>query len=111
MFDDKFSTVKSLPSTNSLDSQWSRTFKLDRDFYLDLEYDQYGHLKTPHFPDLGSEWLDSVSSSTSGIRAPGGASDADAAPGGASPVPLLRCLTLNTNSVCRWGQAPDSVAG
>ena len=71
MFDDKFSTVNYLPSNKSLDAQWSCIFKLDREVYLDLEYDQDGHLKTSHFQDLGSEWLDPVSSSTTGIRAPG----------------------------------------
>ena len=89
MFDDKFSTVNSLPSNKSLDTQWSRIFKLDREFYLDLEYNQDGHLKTSYFPDLGSEWLDLVSSSTTGlISVLGEAYDADAAPGGAFPAPL-----------------------
>jgi len=111
MFDDKFSTVNYLLSNNSLDAQWSRIFKLDREFYLDLEYDQDCHLKTSHFPDLDSEWLDPVSSSTTGLSVPGGASDADAAPGGASPAPLRRSPRLNINSARRWGQAPASVAG
>jgi len=111
VFNDKFPTVNSLSSNKSLDAQWSRIFKLDREFYLDLEYGQDGHLKTSHFPDLDSEWLDPVSSSTIGISVPGGASDADVAPGGASLAPLWRSPRLHINNARRWGQAPASVVG
>ena len=88
MFDNKFTTVNSLPSNKPLDTQWSRIFKLDRELYLDLEYNQDGQLRTSYFPDLDSEWLDAVSSNTIGVRAPGGASDVNVAPGGASPTTL-----------------------
>ena len=88
MSDDKFSTVNSLPSNRSLDVQWSCVFELNREFYLDLEYDQDSHFKTSHFPDLGSEVIDPVFLSTTGVRASWGAADADAAPGGASAAPL-----------------------
>ena len=111
VFDEKFSAVNSLPSNKSLDTQWSRIFKLDREFYLDLEYDQDCHLKTSHFPDLDSEWLDPVSSSTTGIRAPGGAADLDAAPGWPSPSPLQHSPRLNINSARIRGQTPASFAG
>ena len=46
VFDDKFSTVHSPPSNERLSEQWARIFKLDREFYLDLEYDENGCLKT-----------------------------------------------------------------
>ena len=42
VFDDGFSTVNSLPSEDSLDKQWARILKLDREFYLDLEFDDNG---------------------------------------------------------------------
>ena len=88
VFDDKFTTVNSLPSNKTLDEQWSRIFKLDKEFYLDLEYDQDGQLKTSHFPDLDSKWLDPVSLNTTGVRAPaGGVSGVNVAPGEASPTP------------------------
>ena len=88
MFDDKFTTVNSLPSNKPLDTQWSQIFKLDREFYLDLEYNQDGQLKTAHFPNLDSDWLDPMSSNTTGDRVPGGLSDLNAALEGASPPPL-----------------------
>ena len=58
VFDDKFATVNSLPKEDSLDKQWSRIFKLDREFYLDLEFDEDGKIKTDFWPELGVEWLD-----------------------------------------------------
>ena len=111
VFGDKFSTINSLSSDKSLDAQWSCIFNLNRELYLDLEYDQVGHLKTSQFPDLDSKWLDPVSSSTTGLSVPGGAYGADAAPRGASRAPLQRSPRLNINSACRGGQAPASVAG
>ena len=52
VFDDKFSTVNSLPSEDSLDDQWRRIFKLDREFYLDVEYDSNGEVITDEWPNL-----------------------------------------------------------
>ena len=46
IFDDTFETVHSLPSVDSLDKKWRRLFKLDREFYLDVEYDTKGQLTT-----------------------------------------------------------------
>jgi len=57
IFDDKFETVASLPSNESLSKQWNKLFKLDCEVYLDVEYDQDGTLKTSHLPDLSPEWL------------------------------------------------------
>ena len=85
-FDNTFTTVNSLPSNKPLDTQWSQIFKLDREFYLDLEYNQDGQLKTSHFPNLDSAWLDMMSPNTTGVRSPGGAPDVNAAPGGAEPL-------------------------
>ena len=42
VFDDKFSTVNSLPSNECLNEQWARIFKLGKECYLDLEYDGGG---------------------------------------------------------------------
>jgi len=58
VFDDKFSTVTSLPPEDSLDDQWAHIFKLHRGFYLDIEYDEDGNLITSDWPSLDSEWLD-----------------------------------------------------
>ncbi len=58
VFDDKFTTVNSLPTEDSLEKQWARIFKLKREFYLDFEFDEGGNLITDHWPDLGSKWLD-----------------------------------------------------
>jgi hypothetical protein len=88
VFGNKFTTVNSLSSNKPLDTQWSQIFKLDREFYLDLEYNQDGQLKTSRVPNLDSEWPDPVSSNTIGVRAPGEASDVTAAPGRASLTPL-----------------------
>jgi hypothetical protein len=44
VFDNKFTTVNSLLSSKTLDTQWSHLFKLDIQFYLDLEYNQDGQL-------------------------------------------------------------------
>ena len=91
VFDDEFSTVNSLPTEDSLDIQWTRIFKLDKEFYLDLEYDEDGNLITSDWPNLSPEWLDprkkvgkTILSRTESI-APGGASSDDEilAPGGA----------------------------
>ena len=57
VFDDKFSTVHSLPTEDSLDDQWARIFKLDREFYLDIEYNGNGEIETSDWPELNSEWL------------------------------------------------------
>ena len=76
-------------------------FKLDREFYIGLEYYQDSQMKTSHFPNLDSEWLDPVSLNTIGVGARGGASDVNAAPGVASPTPLQRLSRLNINAACR----------
>lgn len=60
VFDDKFSTVNSLPSEDSIDKQRARIFKLGREFYLDAKYDENGNIATEHWPPLGDEWLDHV---------------------------------------------------
>ena len=39
VFDDKFATINLLPTEDSLDNQWARIFKLDRDFHVDIAYD------------------------------------------------------------------------
>ena len=33
-------------------------FRLDREFYLDIEYDTDRNLKTYHLPELDQDWLD-----------------------------------------------------
>ena len=43
---------------DSLDGQWACIFKLDREFYLDLEYNNDGNIKTSYWPRLNDEWLD-----------------------------------------------------
>ena len=91
VFDDKFSTVNSLPTENSIDDQWARIFKLDREFYLDIEYDTDGNIITSDWPHLSTEWLDPSAKDTVTVLsrpvnpAPGGASPDEAiqAPGGA----------------------------
>ena len=89
VFDDKFSTVNSLPSEDSLEAQWASIFKLEREYYLDLEYDEEGNLITEDMPKLDEDWLNP---NTRGrhilprpTSVPGGASSTDATqvPGGA----------------------------
>ena len=58
VFDDQVATVNSLPTKDSLDNQRARIFKLGREFYLDLEYDNDGNIKTSDWPQLNGEWLD-----------------------------------------------------
>ena len=58
IFDDTFETVTSKPPSGHLDKQWERLFKLDREFYLDVEYNEDGTLKTSHLPPLDQDWLD-----------------------------------------------------
>ena len=53
-----FATVNSLPSEDSLEDQWAHIFKLDREFYLDLEFDDDGNIDSSHWPDLEDNWLD-----------------------------------------------------
>ena len=86
VFGESLSPVNNLPLNKSLDVQWSCIFKLDSESYLNLEYDQDGHLKTSHCTDLCSEWIDPISLSTTWVRALGEASDTDEAPGGAPPA-------------------------
>jgi len=77
VFDDKFSTVTSLPKEDSLDNQWAHIFKLDREVYLDIEYDK-GNLITSDWPSLDFEWLDPDTKTANTIlscpvnKAPGG---------------------------------------
>ena len=92
VFDDKFSTVNSLSREDSIDDQWANIFKLDKEFYLDFEYDEDGKLITSDWPELSTEWLDPATQSTVTVlsrpvnSAPKGASSDEAvqAPGGAS---------------------------
>ena len=58
VFDDKFATVNLLPTEDSLENQWARIFKLDREFYLDVEYHDGGNIKTSDWSRLNDEWLD-----------------------------------------------------
>ena len=58
VFDDKFATINSLPTEDSLDNQWARIFKLDRVFYLNIEYTNDGNIKTSDWPRLNDKWLD-----------------------------------------------------
>ena len=57
IFDDKFATVNSLPTEDSLSEQWSKIFKLGREFYLDITYDCDGKIDTTDWPTLNKEWL------------------------------------------------------
>ncbi|KAL7525482.1 hypothetical protein ACHAXR_001026, partial [Thalassiosira sp. AJA248-18] len=59
IFDDKFETVNSLPSGECINKQWRRIFKLDCEYYLDIEFDKNGVPKTSHIPKLDPEWLGS----------------------------------------------------
>jgi hypothetical protein len=60
VFDDKFETVPSLPDGQDLGEQWNHIFSLgcEAEFFLDLEHDENGNVKTSHLPDLDAEWLD-----------------------------------------------------
>ena len=57
VFDGKFATVNSLPTDDSLGDQWARIFKLGREIYLDLEYDNDENIKTSDWTRLNDEWL------------------------------------------------------
>ena len=57
VFFDKFATVNSLPTEDSLDNQWACMFKLGRDFHLNLGYSNDGNIKTSDLPRLNDEWL------------------------------------------------------
>ena len=113
VFDDKFSTVNSLLSNESLNEQWYRIFKLDRQFYLDFEYDEKGCFKTSHFPTLDS--------SESAVKVSEGDSNGNTASEGDVSKPVRRSprLTgeqpendgLHVNNSRLWGQTPASVAG
>ena len=86
VFDDKFSTVHSLPSEDSLDKQWEQIFKLDKEFYLDIEYDDNGNIKTDEWPRLNDEWLDPRERGRHILSRPRNvASGGDNAPGGDRP--------------------------
>ena len=89
VFDDKFTTVNSLPSEDSFETQWANIFKLHQECYLDLEYDEEGNSITEDMPKLDADWLNP---NTRGwhilprpTSVPGGASSKDATqvPGGA----------------------------
>ena len=93
VFNDKFATVNSLPTEDSLKNQWARIFKLGGEFYLDIEYNDDGNIKTSDWPRLNDEWLNPNSQQGKSVltfprvdktaTAPGRASDNDAtlAPG------------------------------
>ena len=129
VFDDKFSTVNSLPTEDSIDDQWARIFKLEKEFYLDLEYDEDGNLITSDWPHLSTEWLDPSKKVTKTILtrpvdiAPGGASsDEDIqAPGGArnvdgpskntrSKVNSVEFEHASFAAARIWGQPPALIA-
>ena len=57
IFDDKFETVSSLAPEEPLARQWNRLFKLDREFFLDVEYDSSGLIKTSLWPALSPDWM------------------------------------------------------
>ena len=57
VFDDTFITVNSLPTEDSIDGQCARIFKLDIEFYLDIEYDEDGKLIASNWPQLSTELL------------------------------------------------------
>ena len=80
VFDDKFSTVNSLPTEDSTDDEWARIFKLDREFYLDIEYDEDGNLTRSEWPHLSTELQDPTANSTVTVLA----RPVDTAPGGSS---------------------------
>ena len=58
IFDDKFETVSSLESIDQVNARWKDLFKLNREFYLDEEYDSQGNVITSHYPSLEKDWLD-----------------------------------------------------
>ena len=64
IFDDKFETVPSLSDGQDLDEQWNHIFDVgcEAEFFLDLEYDDSGNVKTSHLPDLDADWLDPAQS-------------------------------------------------
>ena len=130
VFDDTFSTVNSLPTEDSIEDQWARIFKLDREFYLDMEYDEDGKLVTSDWPQLSTEWLDpkakgikTILSRQVDMTAPGGAPPDKAiqAPGGArnkdGPAQNTRSRTAPDEfepasfAAARiWGQPPAAIA-
>ena len=87
VFDDRFSTVNSLRSEDSINEQWARIFKLGREFYLDAEYDADGNISTEHWPPLGEEWLDPVGRNRTILRRPSTHAAAPAPSHGGTPVP------------------------
>ena len=129
VFDDTFSTVNSLPHEDSIDDQWTRIFKLEREFYLDIEYDEDGKLITSDWPPLSTEWLDPTAKGTVTVlscpvnKAPGGASSDEAiqAPGGAriqdgpakntrSQVSSNEFEPASFTAARIWGQPPAAIA-
>merc|ERR1712127_627100 len=113
---------------DSLDKQWATIFKLGREFYLDLEYDEEGNLITENMPKLDADWLNP---NTRGrhililprpTSVPRGASftDATQVPGGAPlrRAPLQKCNEKSNvefepssfNTARIWGQPPAFIA-
>ena len=127
VFDDKFATVNSLPTEDSIDTQWKRIFKLRREFYLDIEYDSDGNIITSDWPKLDQEWLDPNDRERNILARPAtqvseGASTKDAtlAPEGArtggpamntrSQVKANEPQYASFNAAEVWGQPPSEIA-
>jgi hypothetical protein len=56
IFDDKFETVHSLPLDQPLDKQWADIFKLGRECFLDIDYDESDRPLLPSLSDLIKEY-------------------------------------------------------
>jgi hypothetical protein len=52
IFDNKFETVNSLLATESLDKQWAQIFRLERECFLDVDYDKNGNAIQPLLSEL-----------------------------------------------------------
>jgi len=52
IFDDKFETVHSLPSNEPLDKQWAEILQLDRECFLDIDFDENDNPIIPPLADI-----------------------------------------------------------
>ena len=128
VFNDKFATVNSLLTKDSIDTQWKLIFKLRREFYLDIEYDSSGNIITSDWPKLDDEWLNLNEQQCHVFARPAtqvseGASDKDAtqAPEGArtrdgpamntrSQVKANEPQYASFDAAQVWGQPPPDIA-
>ena len=127
VFDDKFATVNSLPTEDSISDEWAKIFKLEREFYLDVTYGADGNIVTSDWPPLADEWLQPEGRGRHVLQRPAtqvpeGASNNDAtqAPEGATscdkPSRNTRSQTpadhqfASFNAARLWGQPPPGVA-